>query len=203
MLEMQRLVLGFFKLILGVPIKLIPNIKNKGLEISKIFKGKSFEFWPYDWSSILIVTPMLCSPKAHGAIMKWSCKYDTILPNCIWYFEMILILQTKVVIVHVVFSQICFQKPSLKKLFSKFFLLLDLSALQKCLYKLGEEIICWKRKKKKSKSFRKYKSLIALGIGSLHWALGANKLILFFKKIDQKIDARVSLCSKFQSHCQK
>ena len=64
----------------------------------------------------------------------------------------------------------------------------------KYFYKFYEKIFGKKKHKKRSKIFKKDRSPIITNIRYFHLALGANKLILFFEEIKQKI------CDNFLSN---
>ena len=76
-------------------------------------------------------------------------------------------------------------------MFLRFYLCLG--ALSKCFHELYKEIISWEREKKRSKSPKGGKNLIAIRMKFFCWALSAGKLILLSKEIDWKIDTTAPL----------
>lgn len=57
-------------MILGIFLKLILDIINKGLKISKILSKKDFNFWLYNKSDVLGAVLVLNSPKTNSDIKK-------------------------------------------------------------------------------------------------------------------------------------
>lgn len=66
-LQVRYQISGFFQLILEVLSKLIPNIVNKGLRISKVFSKEGFEFRPYNGSNVFVMALVLSPYKADDA----------------------------------------------------------------------------------------------------------------------------------------
>ena len=73
-LEIKGLILDFFYLALKVSFKLILDIDNKGLKISRIFLKKDFELWLYNKNDILIVVFIINLSKNNSIIKKWNTK---------------------------------------------------------------------------------------------------------------------------------
>lgn len=78
MLKVQCLVFSFFQLVLGVPLKLVPNFIDKNPGILKNFMEKDIEVGLYNQSGALISIFELNPLDANGAIEKKGCKSNTI-----------------------------------------------------------------------------------------------------------------------------
>ena len=70
MLKVRCPILGLFQVLLGVISKLIPDIVDKSLRISKILFEKSFKIGSCDKSSALVATYVLNLSKADEVIEK-------------------------------------------------------------------------------------------------------------------------------------
>ena len=103
MLEVWCPLSGLFQLVLGVPSKLTPDIVNKGLRIPEVLSEEGFELWPRDQSGALVAALVLSSSEADTATEEWGCKWGTIHLGGAWSFEMVLIMLTKVIAIHVRF----------------------------------------------------------------------------------------------------
>lgn len=130
MLKVWCLILGFFQLVLEILSKFTLDIINKNLEVSKVLLKKVFKVWLYDKSGTFIVALILSSLKADVTTKVWSSKQDTIYFGDIKYFEIILILLTKVIWAHVKFLQIGFLGFSFKWALLRLCLCLSLSFSQ-------------------------------------------------------------------------
>ena len=145
---------------------------------------------------------MLSPSKADGATEEWSCKWITIHPGSAWSFEIVFILLTKVIAIHVRLPWISLRGFSLKWSFSKLCLLLILSLgwLHKCLHEFREEVF-GRKNKRWNRSLKRGRSLVAAGIWSFCWTLGADELILLSSGIGQRIVVKAPLSTKSWSYC--
>ena len=175
---------------------------NEGLRILEVLLEEGFELWPRDRSGALVAALVLSPSEADGATEEWGCKWGTIHPSGAWSFEMVLTLLTKVTAIHVRFFWIGLWGSSLKWLFLRLCLLLvsSLGWFYKCLHKFREKVLGGENKRW-SKSLRRGRSLVATGIWSSCWALGASKLILLSSGIGRRIVTRAPLSTRFWSHC--
>lgn len=69
-LKMECPILHFFQLVLGVFLKLIFDIVNKGFKIPKVFSKKSFKIRLYNKSGTLMTALMLNLFEADSATEK-------------------------------------------------------------------------------------------------------------------------------------
>lgn len=74
------------------------------MEVFKVFLEKSFELRLYNKSCVFMTAFMLSLTEAEDATEIWGSKWDTIYPRDAKFFEIILILLTKVVEVYIKFS---------------------------------------------------------------------------------------------------
>ena len=95
--------MGFFQLILEVFSKLILNIANKNLRISKVFLKEGFKVRPCNKSDTLVIAFMLSPPKTNSAIEEKSTKRGIIYPNSSQSLKIIWMLLTKMIIVYMEF----------------------------------------------------------------------------------------------------
>ena len=140
MLKVGGIVLSFFQLVLKVLSKLTPDAIDKGLGVPKVLSNEVFELRSRDRSGAFVTALALGLSEADGATEKNSGKGATIYPCDAWSFEIILTLLTKVIAIHVRFSEIVFQGPSFKWMLSWLCQGLGLSCLYEHFYKSGEEI---------------------------------------------------------------
>ena len=168
-LEVWCPVLGFFQLIWGVSSKLTLNVVNKSPRIPKNFLEEGFEFWLCDQSGTLVTALMLSLSKADSAIEEWGYKWGMIHLGGAWSFEIVFILLTKVIAIHIRFFWIGFQRSSFKQMFLRLclFPVLNLDWLHKCLYEFREKVL-GRENKRWNKSLRKSNSLVTAGIWSFY-----------------------------------
>ena len=141
----------------------------------------------------------MSSSEADGTTEEGGGKGGTIHPRGVGGFEIILTLLIKMVVIHVGFSGVGFQNPSLKWALPWLSLVPSLDYLYKHLHEFGEEILGGRRNKRWSRSLGRSKSFIATGIELS--ALGASKFILLCR-VNKKIDTRAPLDNaRSWSHC--
>ena len=188
---------------MGVPPKLTPDTVNENLGALKILSEEGLELWPRDGSGSFMALLVLSPSEADGTTEECNGEKDTIHPCGAWGFEIIFTLLIKMVTIHMRFSGIGFWGPSLEWALSRlcYYLSLGLRCLHKHLHEFREEVL-GRRSERWSDCFGRDRSLIAPGIGSSCWALGAGKLIQFSSKINQSGDARTPAGStRSWSHC--
>ena len=114
MLKVRGVILSFFQLVLGISSKFTPDTINKDLRVFKLLLKEGFELCPYAWSDGFVAALMLDPSEADNAVEESGGKWDTIYLYGAWCLKIIFILLTKMVAVHVGFSEISIRGPSLE-----------------------------------------------------------------------------------------
>ena len=181
MLKVGGVVSSLFQLVFGVPSKLALDAIDKGLGVPEVLSEKVFKLRPHDWSGAFVVVLVLGPSEADVATKEYGSKEGTIYPCGAWDFKIILTLLTKVVAIHMRFSEIGLLGPSLEWALLWLCQGLGLGRLHEHIHESDEEILSGGRNKRWSGSLRRGKSLgkslITPGVGFFCWALGTGKLI--------------------------
>ena len=106
MLKVGGIVSSFFQLVLGISSKLASHAIDKGLGVFEVLSEEVLELRPRDYSGAFVAALVLGPSEANGATEKCGGEKGTIHPYSALGFEIILTLLTKLVAIHVRFSEI-------------------------------------------------------------------------------------------------
>ena len=187
-LKVREKISSLFQVVLKISSKLAPDAINKGLGVSEIFLKEGLELKLCKWSGVFVAGLVLGLFEADSTIKEYNNKKSTIHSYSARDFEIILILQTKMVVIYVRFSGISIWGSSFEWAILLLCQDLGLGCLYEHFHESDKEVLSEKKNKKWSGSFWKSRnfgrSLIALNVGSSCWVLSTGELILFLSGID-------------------